>query len=837
MAAFKDLIKRVADETLRGQLEEEYKRAFRNKKFGLVFEDHRPEFTSLYGVELKTGMSAVVNGVKNADILQVLSIAGGVANCYNAAKNAMENHPVADLVAVAKFEDPIFPVLTPVDEIENAPGNPLWHTLIQADNYHALQLLEYMYRGKVDCIYIDPPYNTGARDWKYNNDYVDENDAWRHSKWLSMMEKRLRLAKVLLNPKDSVMVVTIDEKEYVHLGMLLEQLFPDAQIQMISSVVNPSGSKRLNAFSRSDEYLYFVMIGSACPVSIKTQQSVDRTDITWETFRRHDLQSKRGTSKGGTSQFYPIYVNADTGRIDSIGDPITPDIVIASVPDKQGCVTVWPIRDNGIEMNWGTVPETARKLLKKGYLKTGEHKPTECQKYVIKYLTSGTIQDLESGIAVIDGYDLDGAIIAHYDNGQDVMAKTNWNEKSHNANAYGSKILKGMVGDRFSFPKSLYAVHDAIRFFTENKTSALIVDFFAGSGTTLHAVNLLNAEDGGNRRCIMVTNNEVSEAEAKKLTEDGHKPGDDVWEALGIAKHVTWPRTKCSILGQNIGGAPLTGEYQTNVSCEKKLPRTYYHLGFVKDFFGLSVEQKKKIVDMIGVPTGAKKLLKEIKDFPDSAQKVISGATMPKGGIDADCKYVVSNESSASILFDEAGVDDWLEALGETERVTDLYVVTENKAKFDEIKAKAEAALGDVVVASTKTIPMSDGFKANAKFFKLDFVDKDSVRLGRQFGGILPILWMRSGAKGKCPAWNRVGEPDMLVKPENGFAVLVKYDKYSEFIAAVNGDPKITDVYFVTNSESDYREMCLELKRGKKPTHLYHSYLENFVIGCRRNVK
>jgi len=142
-----------------------------------------------------------------------------------------------------------------------------------------------------------------------------------------------------------------------------------------------------------------------------------------------------------------------------------------------------------------------------------------------------------------------------------------------------------------------------------------------------------------------------------------------------------------------------------------------------------------------------------------------------------------------------------------------------------------------VTVAATKTIPMSEGFKANAKFFKLDFVDKDSVRLGRQFKGILPILWMRSGAKGKCPQWNRASEPEMLIQPENGFAVLVKYDKYAEFIATVNADPKITDIYFVTNSEEDYREMCTELKRGKKPTHLYHSYLENFVIGCRRNAK
>ena len=125
------------------------------------------------------------------------------------------------------------------------------HALIQADNYHALQLLEYLYAGKVDCIYIDPPYNTGARDWKYNNDYVDSSDTYRHSKWLSMMKKRLLLAKKLLNPADSVMIVTIDEKEYLHLGCLLEELFPEARIQMISSMINPASVARNNSFGRT----------------------------------------------------------------------------------------------------------------------------------------------------------------------------------------------------------------------------------------------------------------------------------------------------------------------------------------------------------------------------------------------------------------------------------------------------------------------------------------------------------------------------------------------------------------------------------------------------------
>ena len=134
------------------------------------------------------------------------------------------------------------PTLKPLDAVQNAPDSDLWHTMIEADNYHALQLLEYLYAEKVDCIYIDPPYNTGAKDWKYNNDYVDSSDAYRHSKWLSMMEKRLKIAKKLLeSARTPYLIVTIDEKEYLHLGCLLEELFPDAtNSDDISTMINPA---------------------------------------------------------------------------------------------------------------------------------------------------------------------------------------------------------------------------------------------------------------------------------------------------------------------------------------------------------------------------------------------------------------------------------------------------------------------------------------------------------------------------------------------------------------------------------------------------------------------
>ena len=212
MAAINELISQIKDEDLRRRIETEVDKLTKQKKFGLVFEDHLPECTPLYDVPVKAGSKVALKNGRVNENYTVRSVLGDKAVCIKTDGGETFEFDKKDLVTVAEFGEPIYPCLQAVDSICNAPDSDLWHTLIQADNYHALQLLEYLYAEKVDCIYIDPPYNTGARDWKYNNDYVDSSDAYRHSKWLSMMQKRLKLAKKLLNPADSVLIVTIDEK-------------------------------------------------------------------------------------------------------------------------------------------------------------------------------------------------------------------------------------------------------------------------------------------------------------------------------------------------------------------------------------------------------------------------------------------------------------------------------------------------------------------------------------------------------------------------------------------------------------------------------------------------
>ena len=694
MAILDELVTQIENPDLRARIAAEVEKLAKQKKFGLVFEEHLPECTPLWDIPVKKGSKAALKAGQVSDFYTVLKIENGIATCLNKDKSATAEFAVDELVSVAEFGEPIYPYLKPLDTVCNAPNSDLWHTLIEADNYHALQLLEYLYAGKVDCIYIDPPYNTGARDWKYNNDYVDNTDQYRHSKWLSMMQKRLKIAKKLLNPKDSVLIVTIDEKEYLHLGCLLEEMFPEATTQMISSCINYTATARRNQFDRVNEFIYILMIGD-CQIYPQDDSKNFKQDdeVNWRSLRRQNASNIRDVQH--PNQFFPIYINIETNTIVEVGENLPFGVPIEMAPHIEGCETVFPIKDNGIEMMWGISRDTFLDRLAKGYVKVGKHTPDKPQKYVLSFLEKGMVEGIKNGDVVITGKRPDGSVIAVYNTQRKVMPKTQWTFKSHDAREYGTYLLDRTIGEkRFSYPKSLYAVMDCLKYFEAGTPDALIVDFFAGSGTTLHAVNLMNAEDGGRRRCIIVTNNEVSDAEAKEMTAKGYKPGDEEWEKLGIARYVTWPRTVCSIEGRDVNGNPLKGNY--------------------------------------------------------------------------------------------LGSD----------------------------------------------LPMEDGFNANAAFFKLGFLDKNAVALGRQFKEMLPTLWMKAGAHGPCPTIDEE-TPDMLILPGNKFAVLVDERQYMDFVERVDKHPEIETVFIVTDSESGYRDMIAGLN-VKESYQLYRDYLDNFRINAAR---
>ena len=698
MAVLNDLIAQIENAELRRRIEAEVERLNKQKKFGLVFEDHLPECTPLYDIPVKVGSTVALRAGQVNEIYKVLKIEGEEATCVKKDASDIVTFNLNDLVSVAEFGEPIYPYLKPLDSVCNAPDSDLWHTLIEADNYHALQLLEYLYAGKVDCIYIDPPYNTGAKDWKYNNDYVDGADQYRHSKWLSFMEKRLKLAKKLLKPRDGVLIVTIDEKEYLHLGCLLEELFPEAYIQMVTIVINPKGSTR-GRFSRVEEYAFFCFMpdayvsGGTDPMLGEISPVEDSATPRWKGLLRSGMGSRREDSP---NLFYPILIDKSTNRIIRAEKSIPLGIEPNFSEKIDGYDVAWPIRSDGSSGRWMLSTETFNAMLEKGYISIGKYDDKRGT-WGFSYLSKKFQEQIENGELKIVGRSDNGqSVVVEFTSQQERQVKTVWHRTRHDAGAYGSDLVSSVIGRSraFSYPKSLYSELDSIAMVVRNRPNALIIDFFAGSGTTLHAVNLLNAEDGGHRRCIIVTNNEVSTEDAKELTYQGYKPGDEEWDRLGIARFVTWPRTKCSISGFDVNGKPIKGNY-----------------------------------------------------------------------------------------------------LG-TERL------------------------------------MSEGFVANAAYFKLGFLDKNAVALGRQFKELIPVLWMKAGAIGECPVLEE-DNPGLLVLPKNKFAVLADERRYLEFVEELDKYPEIETVYIVTDSERAYRDM-ISFMDGKNTYQLYRDYLDNFRINSVR---
>ena len=563
----------------------------RSAGVGLVWEHHQPESVTLPGLAPRKGSKVMLlppRGVdaaalrrskKKADKEAVDPLWGTVwiarawdgenAICMDEAETETITWPREDLVSVANFDDAIYPGLVKTGEVRRGSDGDSEHVVINAENYHALQMLTYTHRGKIDAIYIDPPYNTGAKDWKYNNAFVDTDDKFRHSKWLTFMERRLLVAKELLNPEDSVLIVTIDEKEYLNLGVLLRQTFPEARIQMVSSVINRTGVARDREFGRSDEYVYMVMLGSCGPDKLVlgaewfvTNEVPYGGEIHWRSLRRIGTSSTRQHSPGC---FYPIFVFEDADGqavIDSIGDAISLDADPALVKAPVGTVAIWPQDKNGAHGRWQTKPASARELWRDGYIRLGKFRGSATTP---NYLARGEREKIESGAFIVVGRDVNGAVVVEAgDSAALAMAPTTWNIKSHDAARGGTNLIQALHGDkRFTFPKSLYAVEDALRFFVKDKPDATILDFFAGSGTTAHAVMRLNKQDGGRRRSISVTNNEVSADEIAQLTAKGLRPGDPEWDALGIADYVTKPRIEAAVTGKRASdGEPVKGDYK-----------------------------------------------------------------------------------------------------------------------------------------------------------------------------------------------------------------------------------------------------------------------------------
>ncbi len=830
MSAIHDLIAQVSDPRLRQRLAAEWANAAKQKKFGLVFEDHLPELLPLHDAKPRKGDLVCRKNGPLKDVWQVRSIYAGMATCTKPSNQTKPSEPtraaadpelmpVDDLLVVREFGEPIFPALVPVDAVANGPADAPWHTLIEADNYHALQLLDYLYAGQVDCIYIDPPYNTGARDWKYNNDYVDSNDSWRHSKWLAFMEKRLKLAKRLLKPDTGVLIVTIDEHEVYHLGMLLEREFPEAYRQLVTIVINPKGNNQ-GRFSRVEEYALFCFMPdalvAALPDDLLTNKSAGGKDVRWANLLRSGSNAQRKDRPG---LFYPVFINVVTGAVVDAGEALPLDIQPDFSLKKNQLRSVWPVRSDGSLGNWSVGSAALRLLIDKGYTSLGGYDSVR-NTYSISYLNKKPQNQIDRGEIVILQRDaVRNTVTLEYAEGLSKTPKTVWFRRSHDAGSNGSDLLTTILdrGKSFSYPKSLYSTRDAISAVVRNRPDALIVDFFAGSGTTLNAVNLLNATDGGHRRCILVTNNEVSAEESANLSAQGLQPGDDEWEAQGICRSVAWPRSKYTILGQRDDGTVLTGEYLTGKTTEREKTRNFTHIGFVHPGALNTQPKKKQVVALID--------------------------GLPQTLVQADSAFIVSEDHKATVLFDPAAAEAWLEALDGQTHITDFYIVTPTAREFQALKAQVVEMLGPLLVPEEEKRPMSEGFAANLAYFKLEFLEKDSIPLRRAFKELLPLLWLKAGAVGPRPSLKRQEpEPFFLAPEANNFAVLLDESRLRGLLKQLVGRTGLAQVYIVTDSDEAFKSMAREVRNALSQhnpdvqvAQLYRDYLLNFMINTHQD--
>lgn len=339
-----------------------------------------------------------------------------------------------------------FPVLKEVkDKHIKTSKDSRTNILIEGDNYHSLSVLNYTHRHKVDFIYIDPPYNTGSKDWKYNNNYIDKEDPYKHTKWLSFINSRLVLARNLLKPT-GIICVTIDDYEMPRLWMLLEEIFGEANnLGIVAIRNNPKGRKTERKISLIHEYAIF--FGRTHKSKIK-KLSVNMKDKThnykqdengqWylpTNLRKPGADSLAIRKNGKISdRYYPIYVSSKTGEV--------------SITKKLD-IKIFPLDASGQKRIWRRSKDVIEEMYKSGDL------------WYQKISGTHQIQFKFKG-------GLDGE-----------PPQSIWTDSKFSASEHGTKILDKILGQRekFNYPKSPYAVKECIRIASDDKKS-IIVDFF-----------------------------------------------------------------------------------------------------------------------------------------------------------------------------------------------------------------------------------------------------------------------------------------------------------------------------------------------------------------------
>lgn len=583
MSRLNDLLRQLetSDPALAKDLRREVDALSNRRAFGLNFERHVPEAVELPGRPVRRGDKVRIlppRGSKptagDERLWRVVAISKDEPGTRTASLEMLDDEAetaesqIDDLVVVAEFRDPIYPGLVSTGKPINRGGNKPYHVVINAENYHALQILLFTHRASIDLIYVDPPYNTG-NEWTYNDKFVGDADLYRHSKWLAFVERRMRLAKDLLAPR-GVLCVSIGAQEMHRLKLLLEQIFENKVVQAIS-IQTTAGGKSTAGVNSLHDYLLCVTPEDFEPQPTSFTGGVSRTP--WEglvlaTFNRVQRPN----------QAYPIFVDRDTGRIHSLGNSLAdqlrsgqyvgdPAAFPFEIDAPTGTVAIWPITTKGEECVWRLIPERLMADWEKGYIKISvNRRKGDRNKFSLQYLPSGVIKKVQSGeISTIGTEEGLPTLRLGENHTAGAAIPSIWSEANHRTSV-GTEHLKRVFGDkRFPYPKPVPFVADVIAAFAETAGSATILDFFGGSGTTTEAVAALNASDGGSRVSILVTNNELSITDSTGLRHRGIRAGDPEWEQRGVFEQVARPRLEVVFNGVRRDGSEFSKGFQENL--------------------------------------------------------------------------------------------------------------------------------------------------------------------------------------------------------------------------------------------------------------------------------
>jgi adenine-specific DNA-methyltransferase len=637
VAHIDNLVERIADPTLRAQVAEEVAKLAERKDFGLVFERHLPEDLEVPGVRPRRGDVVRMRRDEAKRNHLVLSTRQGEASilAVDASKRAVEGsepeqRSLEELVVVKDFNVPIYPGLELIHEIVQDTERPV-HLVIEGENYYVLETLLYTHERKVDVIYIDPPYNTGTDDWIYNDRFVSSTDSYRHSKWLSFMERRLIHARRLLTDT-GVIIVAIGDDEHHRIRMLMDQIFGD---ENFIANVTWQGSGKNDARYTAGGVDYMLIYA-------RNESRLRELDVRWKEPKPglNDALAAGAHAWEESGHDRELATRLYRQVLRGLREVLEPAVFRYDQIDGQGRIFQ---ADNMTSPNF-------RANLVFEVIHPTTNRPVPTPQNGWRYSREAMAELLGADKVIFGGDETTTPRLKRFleEQGERVPYATFTQSRMP-----GSKRVETILGDRrFPNPKD----HEVIMRWLAaiSPKDGVILDFFGGSGTTAEAVMKLNDGDGGTRQSILVTNNELGADTAARLRRDGHVPGEPEWEAEGVFHRVTRPRIETVVSGERPDGSTYSEGIAENVA--------FYKLTFEDESLVALGRKFEAIAPLLWMK---------------------SGSIGPVVGRAGDEPWSLPDDATYGILFRTSQAKDFSDALASRhDSVRHIFIVSDSESAF-----------------------------------------------------------------------------------------------------------------------------------------------------------